>query len=253
MRGEIEHLVLALAAEIEVEVGNDDFVRQRLRLGDDPAVRIHDAGTTDQSGTILIPRLGDRDRPCGVHIGVGLGHKPGMEGAQRRVFGDTAVRIVSGGIIADANQFDALQAQHTPAFWPAAIIADHHAHDRMAPVRPRPERGKSEIAIFEVALFELLVDCIRTRLDRAGQMHLPIAPQYLAVAIDQHRTVEALTVRCQFGITDIEAHTERPGAIEQGLHGRIWHATLEVMIERFAFDQPSREESRERQFGENHQ
>src|SRR5256886_16517598 len=40
VRGEIEHLVLALATEIEVEVGNDDFVRERLRLSDDPAIGI---------------------------------------------------------------------------------------------------------------------------------------------------------------------------------------------------------------------
>jgi hypothetical protein len=57
VRGEIEHLVLALAAEIEVEVGNDDFVRERLRFSDDPAVGIHDAGAPDQSGAILVPAL----------------------------------------------------------------------------------------------------------------------------------------------------------------------------------------------------
>ena len=67
-------------------------------------------------------------------------------------------------------------------------------------------------------------------------MHLAIAPENFAVAIDQDRTVEALTVRCQFGVTDIEADAERPGAIEQGLHGRIRHAALEIMIERLALD-----------------
>ena len=84
-------------------------------------------------------------------------------------------------------------------------------------------------------------------------MHLAIAPENFAVAIDQDRTVEALTVRCQFGVTDVEADAERPGAIEQGLHGRIWHPALEVMIECVAFDEPSREEGRERQFGKNDQ
>ena len=128
-----------------------------LRFGDDPAVGIHDAGAADQSGAILVPGLGDRDRPGGVHVGVGLSNQLGMEGAQRRVFGDAAVRIVGRGIVADANQLDALQAQHAPAFRPAAIIADHHAHDRVAPVRPRAKGRKSQIAIFEIALFELLV------------------------------------------------------------------------------------------------
>ena len=67
-------------------------------------------------------------------------------------------------------------------------------------------------------------------------MHLAIAPENFAVAIDQDRTIEALTVRGQFGITDIETDAERSRAIEQGLHGRIWHAALEIMIERFALD-----------------
>ena len=123
----------------------------------------------------------------------------------------------------------------------------------MAPVRSRPKGRKSQIAIFEIALFELLVGCPGTRLDRARQMHLAIAPDNFAVAIDQDRTVEALTVRCQLGVPDVEADAERTGAIEQGLHGRIWHAALEVMIECVALDKPSREEGRERQFGKNHQ
>src|SRR2546429_5180743 len=54
--GEIEHLVLALATEVEVEVGDANFVRERLRFGDDPPIGIDDAGATDQSGAILGPR-----------------------------------------------------------------------------------------------------------------------------------------------------------------------------------------------------
>ena len=126
-----------------------------------------------------------------------------MEGAQRGVRRRRRL-IVSCGVVADANQLDALQAQHAPGFRPAAVVADHHAHDRVAPVRSRPDGGKSQIAIFEIALFELLVGCTDTRLDRAGQMHLAIASENFAVAIDQDRTIEALTVRCQFGVTDIE-------------------------------------------------
>src|SRR5206468_11278884 len=87
----------------------------------------------------------------------------------------------------------------------------------------------------------------------ARQMHLAIAPEDFTIAIDQDRTVEAPIVRCQLGVTDVEANTERPGTIEQGLHGRIWHATLEILIECFAPDKPSREEGRERQFRKNDQ
>ena len=114
VRGEIEHLVLALATEIEVEVGDDDFVHERFRFGDDPAIGIHDAGATDQSGAILAPRLGDRDRPGGIHVGVGLSHELGMEGAQRRILAGAAVWIVSRGIVADADQFNTLQPKYAP-------------------------------------------------------------------------------------------------------------------------------------------
>src|SRR5207247_11104877 len=99
---------------------------------------------------------------------------------------------------------------------PAAIIADHHAYDRVAAVRSRPAGRKSQIAIFEIALFELLVGRVGARLDRARQMHLAIAPENFAIPIDQDRTVEALTVRCQFGVTDVKADAERPCTIEQG-------------------------------------
>src|SRR5947208_3229560 len=81
-----------------VGVANDNFVRERLRCGDNPAIGIHDAGATDQSGAILVPSLCDCDRPGGVHVGVGLSHELRMEGAQRRVFGGATVWIVSGGI-----------------------------------------------------------------------------------------------------------------------------------------------------------
>src|SRR6266700_5043309 len=172
-----------------------------------------------------------------------------MEGAQRRILRDAAVWIIGCGIVAEADQFDPLQAENAPGFGPAPIIADHHAHDRVAPFRPYAKGGKSQIAIFEIALFELLVARAAARLDRAGQMDLAIATENFATAIDQDRAVEAAPRRCHLGVADIEADAERPGAIEQRLHGRIRHAALEVMIERFVLDEPSREERRERQFG----
>src|SRR5688572_99617 len=82
-------------------------------------------------------------------------------------------------------------------------------------------------------------------------MDFAIAAENFAVAIDQDRTVEPPAGRCQFGITDIEADAERPGAIEQGLHGWIRHPTLEAMIECVAFDEPTWKEGRERQVGKN--
>ena len=130
---------------------------------------------------------------------------------KRGVFGDAAVGIVGRGIVADANQLDALQAEHAPGFRPAAIIADHHAHDRVVPVRSGAEGGKSEVAIFEIALFELLVGAPARGSTEPGKMHLAIAAENFAVAIDQDRTIEAPTVRRQFGITDIEADAAARG------------------------------------------
>ena len=123
----------------------------------------------------------------------------------------------------------------------------------MAPIRPRPKSRKSQVAIFEIPFFELLVARAGARLYRARQVHLAIAPENFAVAVDQNRTIKAPTVRCQFGVTDIESNAERPGAIEQALHGRIRHTPLVVIIERLALDEPPREEGRKRQFGKNDQ
>src|SRR5258707_10450038 len=112
-----------------------------------------------------------------------------MEGAQRCVFGSAAIWIVGRGIVAEADQFDTLHAKNAPGLRPTAIIADHHAHDGMVPVRASPKRGKSQIAIVEITFFKLLVTRAGTRLERARQMHLAITAENFALAIDQDRSV----------------------------------------------------------------
>src|SRR5882724_10490831 len=107
-----------------------------------------------------------------------------MKGAQACVFGDAAVRIIGRRIVAEADQLDALHAEHTPGLGPAAIVADHHAHDGTAPLRAGPERGKSQVAIPEIAFFKLLVARAGTRFDRTRQMHLAITAENAAFAID---------------------------------------------------------------------
>ena len=54
--GEIEHLVLALAAEIDVDIGNH-LLRQALGLRNDTAVGIDVAGAADQTRAILLACL----------------------------------------------------------------------------------------------------------------------------------------------------------------------------------------------------
>src|SRR5712664_1996822 len=107
-----------------------------------------------------------------------------MEGAQRCVFGSAAIWIVGRGIVAEADQFDTLHAKNAPGLRPTTIVADHHAHDSMVPVRASPKRGKSQIAVLEIAFFKLLVARTGTRLGRARQMHLAIAAENFAIAMD---------------------------------------------------------------------
>src|SRR4051812_40891186 len=49
VRGEVEHLLLALAAEFWIDIGHDHLVGERCRLRDDAAVGIDDAGAADQA------------------------------------------------------------------------------------------------------------------------------------------------------------------------------------------------------------
>ena len=96
MAGEVEHFLLALPAKIQIAIGDQELVAQSLGLRDDQPVGIDDAGTADQSGTILVARLGDADGPRGIHVCVGLCDQSGVEGAQRRILQTAAIGIVGG-------------------------------------------------------------------------------------------------------------------------------------------------------------
>ena len=52
MSGEVEHLGLALKTAIEITVRDDDLVLERLRFGDNAAVRIDDARQADTKALI---------------------------------------------------------------------------------------------------------------------------------------------------------------------------------------------------------
>src|SRR3954452_23895577 len=63
VRGEVEHLVLALAAEVEIDVGDDHLVGQLLDLLHYAAIVTDEAGAADHPGAVLLARLRHRDRP----------------------------------------------------------------------------------------------------------------------------------------------------------------------------------------------
>src|SRR5262245_53744215 len=54
-------------------------------------------------------------------------------------------------------------------------------------------------------------------------------------------------------IADIEANAQRAGAIEQLRNFRIRHATLEIVLERLAFEDPAWKEGGERKLRKYHQ
>ena len=95
----VEHLAFALQAAIEVAVGNDDLVSKPLGFDDYSAVRVDDARAADQSRTIFVARLGDGNRPGGIHVGIRLHHKLGVEGAQFGAFRLAAIGIVGSRIV----------------------------------------------------------------------------------------------------------------------------------------------------------
>jgi hypothetical protein len=84
-------------------------------------------------------------------------------------------------------------------------------------------------------------------------MHLAIAAENVAVAIDQDCAIVAATIRRQLGIADIKADAERMRAIEQRLDGRVRHAALEILVEHLAFEEPAWKEGRKRKLRKHHE
>ena len=99
MGRKVEHLSFALQTAIEVAVGNDDLVAKPFGFDDYSAVGIDDARPADQPRTIFVARLGDGDRPGGVHVGICLHHELGVERTQFGAFRVTAIGIVGSRIV----------------------------------------------------------------------------------------------------------------------------------------------------------
>ena len=253
MGGEVEHLLLALAAGVEVAVGHHHLVAQGLGLRHDHPVRIDDHRAADQPGAVLVAGLGHAHRPGRVHVGIGLRRQVGVEGADLLVLGAAAIRVIGGGVVADQHQFHALQPIGTPGFRPAAVVADQHAHHRPAPGLRTPEGLETLVAVFEVALLQLLEAVPHTRLHRTGQVHLAVPGQDAAIGAGGDGAVEAPPFRCALGIADIEANTQRLRAVEERLHRGVGHGCLVVLVELCPLQQPAGEEGGEGQFGEDHE
>ena len=253
MGGEVEHLFLALAASIEIHIGDDDLITQRLGFRHHAAIRVHNHRTANQAGTILNARLGDRNRPGRVHIGIALHGECRMEGAQGLIFAIAAHRIIGGRVIANQHQFDPLQAIAAPGFRPAAVIADQHAKHGPAPGFGAAKGGEAKITILEIALFQLLEAITHTRFHRAGQVNLAILAEHAAIRPNRDRRIVALAMRREFRIAKIEPNAQRARAIKQGLHARIGHLAFKIAVQ-FGLlgEQPAREKGGQWQFRKHH-
>ena len=88
----------------------------------------------------------------------------------------------------------------------------------------------------------------------AGQMHLAVLADNLAIAVDQDRGVVVVAVRGQLRVAQIEADIVLRGLVEQRARGGVRHLALEPRIDLSLIGHvPAREEGGERKFGEHHE
>src|SRR3546814_21115372 len=66
--GEVEYGLLAHLRGVQVKVGDDQLVAERLRLGHDFAGRLGDQGAADHADPLLGPRLRGGDDVAGVLV-----------------------------------------------------------------------------------------------------------------------------------------------------------------------------------------
>ena len=169
-------------------------------LGDDLAVRIDDAASAEQRVAVLDAAFRGRDHEGRVLVGAGLHREIMVEQALLRPFLGL-LRIDRRRVVAEHDHLDALQAHDAIGLRPAAVVADAHAEDA---AHGAPHR-EAEIARLEIALLQMLERALGVELGMAGQVHLAVLADDLAVAVDQDRGVEVMAVGGQLRVAEIEA------------------------------------------------
>ena len=104
----------AKLALLEVAVGNDEFVIPGGGLGDDFALRVDDDGVAEKFVAVFGAGFGDGDGEGGVLIGAGLDGEMGVEDPQMGRFKAGGGLVERGGVVAEHDEFDALQAEDAP-------------------------------------------------------------------------------------------------------------------------------------------
>ena len=144
-------------------------------LGDDRARRVDDARPADVVDALLDPGLGHADHERAVLVGARLHDQVVVEVAEPVVLGRR--RVVDRRVVPDADQLDALEAEHPVRLGPAAVVADQHPD----PAAEGVERREPEVAPLEVALLQVLERPPRLVLAVPGQVDLAVAADLVAV------------------------------------------------------------------------
>ncbi len=162
------------------------------------------------------------------------------------------VDVLGRRVVAESNDLDPLQPHDAERLRPAPVVADAHADDR---VQGAPHL-EALVADLEVALFEVLERRIGQMLGMPRQMDLAVSPDDPPVALDQDRgvvTMELALFLRQLGIAEVEADAELPREIKQRPGFRPGHLALEKAVDLLLVGHPiAREESRQRELGEDH-
>ena len=204
MGGEVEHLLLALPAQIEVAIRDQQLVRRasaprrRSARSDRRCTSRRSARTRPRRPPW--PPSPPRSRSCR--------RSPAPPAASGRC----AARHPPSRRRSDHRRPSC--SRRTPARPPAAPARATPSGQRRSLQTSMPtiaalerrgaERGKAEIAILEIPLLQLLEPRPLARLDAARQMHLAILADHAAIRPDQDRAVEMLPLRRQLGIPHIE-------------------------------------------------
>ena len=145
-----------------------------------------------------------------------------MECLQRIL--DRIRRVVQWRVVADEDHLDALQTHDAVRLWPAPVVAQRDAHD----TAECPPHAEALGGLLEIAPLEMLERALGLVLFVPRNVHLAVFGEEGALPIDEDGGVEAVPVRGEFGVPQVEADAEALGFVEERLRLCGGHLGLEV-------------------------
>ena len=178
---------------------------------------------------------------------MGLQQQQVVEHAQVRRL--VPVDVVRRRVVAQHHHFGALQAHDAKGLGPTAVVANAHAH---AGVHGVPHL-EAFVAHLEVLFLQVLKWRGRFVVVVAGQVHLAVATDDVALSVHDDGCVEALALRGQFGIAQVKANAILARQIKQRLHIGVGHGRFKVAVDLGLVGHPvAREKRGQRQLGKHH-